>query len=758
VFKLIQWLRRRRLVALLAVAVCVGGLAFCASHLRLDNSLDVWFVDKDPTLVSYRNFLKEFGNDEVVVTAIHGDRSVFDADRLARLFRLTEAVQYMDGVARVSSLANVVARGHVGARETVTQVVVPPVDSADVAIAREAVAAGGLATMFVGRDGKTLVMYTWMSAESDIETERGRVLEAIRDSTQASIAGTNERASHGGLGVVYDALNRATLAEGSTFILLSYLVMFVVLYLIMRRFVWVVLALASVVCADIGMLGLMALLHRPINMITMALPALVMILGVANVVHMASELEDVISKKRPDIDALTHWLADITTPVALNTLTTAVAFLALMTSSMAITRDYGLFAAAGVTLAFVFAIVGMAIVLPRVVHYRPLGGSKAWMTSLVERAMIFSVRRRGLVIVLSIGATLVGILGARKVVVDTYSMDFLPKHHAARFESAAIEASFGPYVPIELTLRAPEPGGWRRAEFLSALAAAQAAVETDSAIGRTTTVADIVRDARVLVSGEVVPRHWVPETDLEAKRMLTTVEALMGTGGTVSSDDRTVRLTATTPMASVRTLVDVATRAQRAAQKAAGDHAKVEVSGYVPLYGQMIANIVDNQVKSFGLSLLTVFAVVWIILRSLRLTLAAIPPNLVPIALTAGFMGMVGIRLDIATVTIAAVVLGIIVDDTVYMLYRLRLEMRGGKSLEDALREVARASGVAVVSTSIVFCVGFGVVAFAGSSSISNVGLLTAVAIATALFGDMLLLPALASFIHGPRRRRPGKT
>jgi predicted RND superfamily exporter protein len=223
----------------------------------------------------------------------------------------------------------------------------------------------------------------------------------------------------------------------------------------------------------------------------------------------------------------------------------------------------------------------------------------------------------------------------------------------------------------------------------------------------------------------------------------------------VAKDDRTVRLTATTPMASVRTFVGVAERAQLAAERAAGSGAEIAVSGYVPLYGQMIAHIVDNQVQSFALSLLSIFGVVWIILRSWRLTLAAVPPNLVPIAVTAGVMGLVGIRLDIATVTIAAVVLGIIVDDTVYVLYRFRRELAQGSSFEDAVREVARASGVAVVSTSIIFCVGFLVVAFAGASSISSVGLLTAVAIAAALLGDLLLLPALASFLLEGRRSRP---
>src|SRR5580765_5050763 len=107
-------MRRHRAVVLIAVLAGVGWMGWCARHLRLDNSLEVWFVDKDPSLVSYRNFLEKFGNDEVVVIAIHGNGTVYDADRLARLLDLTENLQLLDGVERVRSLANTLVRGHHG--------------------------------------------------------------------------------------------------------------------------------------------------------------------------------------------------------------------------------------------------------------------------------------------------------------------------------------------------------------------------------------------------------------------------------------------------------------------------------------------------------------------------------------------------------------------------------------------------------------------------------------------------------------------
>jgi predicted RND superfamily exporter protein len=144
-----------------------------------------------------------------------------------------------------------------------------------------------------------------------------------------------------------------------------------------------------------------------------------------------------------------------------------------------------------------------------------------------------------------------------------------------------------------------------------------------------------------------------------------------------------------------------------------------------------------------------VFFVVSLVLRSWRFTLAAIPPNLLPVAVVLGAMGLSGIRLDIATVTIAAVVLGIVVDDTVHILYRLRRELQAGRPVEEAMRRVARASGTAVVSSSIVFCAGFLVVAMAGAYSIANVGLLTATAVAAALVTDLVMLPAIVSYLFG---------
>ena len=708
----------------------------------------------DLTLVSYQAFLEEFGNDEVVVIAIHGSDDVFAADRLERLARLSKALEDIDGVARVHSLANTGILVP-SAEPRLLPAVDLPVRIDDLLRARAVVAIDGLASQLVGRDGTTLVVFAWMEATRDIDVDRPRILDAIRSATAAELA-EGERASYGGVGVLHDALNRATIGEGSLFIGLSYLVIAIGLFLITRRWLWTIVALLVVTLADMTLLGVMSLLGRPVNMITIALPPVVMILGVTNVVHMATDLDIALARARNSISELTVTLAEVTTPCGFNAVTTAVAFLSLTTASMAVTRDYGLFAAVGVVFAFAFSVAGMSALLPRVARLRPPDRSSTWLAGTVENVLMFSMRRRAAVLVVTSLVAAVSVVGAARIVVDTYSIGFLPEDDVARRDVDAIERAAGPYFPMEMTLRT-SGDDWMDREFLGAVAAAQTALEADTAIGRTTTIADVLRDFHVGASRDVVPRPWAPQSNEVIEKTVALLERT-GNGDIldhlVAADRRTLRLTATTRGMSVRSFIEVAERARATAHAAAADRAEVSLSGYLPLYSHMIEQVVDDQVKSFSLAFLMVFLVVSLVLRSWRFALIAIPPNLLPVVILLGVMGIVGIKLDIATVTVAAVVLGVIVDDTIHILHRLRRELAAGADLDTAMRAVARASGLAVVSTSLVFAAGFFVISLAGSDAVGNSGLLIAVAVLAALVTDLMLLPAFVSFLFA-RRRAP---
>jgi predicted RND superfamily exporter protein len=746
---------RRRAVALVVALAFTAAMAFFASRGGVDNSLEVWFVEDDPALVSYRSFLEKFGNDEVVVIVISGDGDAITVDRLTRLAGLSEALQTISGVARVRSLANerLVRSSIFG--PSIVPVIDRPVGLDDLERARERLAIGQ-ASAFVGSDGQSLVAYVWLEATPDIDVERGRILDEIRLATESSLADAGENASMGGLGVIHEALNRTTLAEGSLFVALSYLVIVIMLYLITRRLAWTLVALLAVTAADLALLGAMSLLNRPINMITIALPPLVMILGVANVIHMVTGVNLELAGNKRRLRDLMAALAGAATPCLFNAITTAVAFMSLTTASMAVTRDYGLFAALGVIFAFVFSLILMTAMLPRVMQFRTPGRGHQRIRVLVERVMLYSMRHRTQVVATSVLVVVIAVFVAKRIDVDTHSIGFLPENHPARIENGIIENAVGPYVPLEFVLTVPEAKDWKRADFMSRLVEIQTALEADSAIGHTASVADVLRDLYTTVTGTPVGPRWAPEDDLEVDGLLSLISRSgdqVTLQPVVAQNERSLRLSATVEMMSARGLMSVSDRALTTIRRLAPDGVEVASSGYLPLYGQIVLHTLDDQVKSFSLAFILVFIVVAIALRSWRFTLIAVPPNLLPIVIILAVMGAGNIRLDLATVTVAAVVLGVIVDDTIHILYRLRRELARRQSFEAAIKSVARASGVAVFSTSIVFAVGFLTTSLAASSAIANPGLLTAVAVLAALATDLVLLPAFASFVF--ERRNP---
>lgn len=738
--------RRLLLVALLVVGLGAGAFA---AGLRVDNGLEVWFPSDDPALVSYHRFLDDFGNDEVIVTALHRAGAGLDAARLERLERVGAAIAAVDGVARVRSLAT-----HAAADAVID--VAPAANASDdglLAKAERALASGGLARRFVGEGGDTdtLVLYTWLDAAEGIDEARPRILDDVRAATGRALAGSGEDVSHAGMGILYDAINRATLGEGSIFIGLSYLVIVLALLWLTRSVRWTALAVVVVTLTDAAVLGVMTLCGRPITMFTMALPALLLVLGVAHVVHVHSHLVEDAGGAPRTRAALLWSLAGVLVPCALNALTTAAGFLSLMSASVAITRDFGVFAALGVALSFVFAI-GLTLVFLLRLPVPPRRGPSERLRAVVERVMLASVRHRWRVLAGALVVVAGSVLGAARIVPDTFALGFLPADHPLHEHSAEVEERFGPYLPLELVLTTKAPGAWREPTFLAALARTQDALEADPRFGQTLSVADVLAEAERTLANAGHSKRYVPEDPsgpAQLLELLSSTPNAKDVSALVAADDRSLRLTVTVPMSTASGFRVSAERALEIARPLLAGHAVVEPSGYLPLNWKMAAGLVRDQVTSFALAFAVVFLILALALRSWRLTLAAVPANLVPVVLTLGVMGFAGIRLDIATVTIAASVLGIIVDDSIHLLFAIRRARTSGARIDEAVRRAAGTTGVAIATTSVVFAAGFFVIATSSVSSVGLVGLLTGVAVVAALVCDLVLLPAVLAVLYG---------
>jgi len=730
------WLFERRWVALGGALLLTALAVVPALQVGVDTAVQNWFTKGDPALKAYREFQDTYGNDEVVLIGVHRSEGIFTSEGIALLQTATERVRAIDGVASVTSLTTQprVQRSVTGPR-LVPLISQDTLSQEQVRALRSYVLADSAYARLVTEDNTMAAIYARMERNSVIDGRRGAILDSIRQ----SLAPLDLSVHPVGIGVVLNALNEAATQDSFLFILASSLLIFLLLWAYFRRLGPVFLTLAVIGVATTWLMGVYGLVGRDINMVTLVMPTLVLVVCTADCVHLlvyATDVPESLSPRARTVQTLSH----LATPCLVTTLTTAAGFASLTTSSMAIIRDLGLFSALGVVFGLVAAFIGAAVALPYD-GALPDRSSNSWIQRGVDRIVGFGVRRwrpallgTGLVI-LAAG------MGLGSLKADTNPIGYLFPDHQVRQDSNLIEQTLGPYVPLEFVVRTDssvlEPhllravGRWQ-----------ERALETGTVHWHQSAVDDL-RRLHAVLPGETTR---IPDSRNRLKGLVQLGREELPSLKNLSAHPNQLRVTFGTPIKTAngiqRTIDSVRTAAVLPSD------VTIEPTGYLPLYVRMMTLLTDSLVRSFGLAMLVILVMIGVLFQSTRAALLSLLPNGLPILLTLGLMGGLAIPLDVATMTIAAIVFGLVVDDTIHLLHRYAT-VRQKASRTRAILKSARQAGRRMAITTSVLVGGFLVLCFAQIKSIVWLGLLSAVAIVSALLADLLVIPALTVGWYG---------
>lgn len=608
-----------------------------------------------------------------------------------------------------------------------------------------------LAGRLVARDGKTALIIAQMDDAADMDVRRDSVLTEVEATIEKELKDSGIQVQIAGLGVVYNALNRISTRDSTLFMSLCYVLVIVVLALLFRRLGPVVVALGVVMVTMLVVMGLYGAAGLDVNMITMVLPTIVVIVGVADSIHV---LFHVAEERRGGFDPARtrRALAFIMLPCLFTSLTTAVGFASLVTARTEVIRQLGLFAAGGVLVAFLvtFAAAAAALTSERFAP-RPRTAGEGLLARTLAAICRTSVAHRGLVLGLAGVLVLLGGYGVSKVRVDTFSIGFLKRDHPVRMDSDRIEQTFGYYVPMEFTVEAAGPDGVRDPELLERVDRWQRAMEADPRISWTSGLPDVVKRLNQVLRDGRTEDFKVPDSGAALEQALLLYESDPDNDMIHLTDaaGRRVRVTAGVQMTTAQGFLALLGDMTAAGDTILGSHGTIQPTGYLPLYCQIIDYIVQSLISSFSLAFAVIFALMVLVFRSLRLGALSVLPNTFPIFLTLGMMGIAGIHLDLATVTIAAVVIGIVVDDTIHFLYRYRVELAAAEGdHERAAERTCATAGAAMTATTLILAAGFLVLTLASVKSVIYFGLLTSTAMIAGLLGDLVILPALLTAIR----------
>ena len=183
-------------------------------------------------------------------------------------------------------------------------------------------------------------------------------------------------------------------------------------------------------------------------------------------------------------------------------------------------------------------------------------------------------------------------------------------------------------------------------------------------------------------------------------------------------------------------------------RKTLGDNFTYKFTGLSPLYLTMGENLQDSQIRSFLVAFCIILVMMYFVCRNIPLTIISMIPNIFPIMMTMGVMGWFDIPLDVATIMIASVVIGIAVDDTIHYITWYRRNIADGKGNGEALQKAFQDVGKPIIITSLVLSCGFLVLIMGTVRPTQTFGALTAFSMVAALLGDLLILPAIIRYFN----------
>ncbi|OIN56627.1 efflux RND transporter permease subunit [Arsenicibacter rosenii] len=726
----------RYYLLLLTLVCCVWLWPGIRSAVQVDNSLTVWFQQDDPALVRYQQFQERFGNDEVVIATVTAPESLLTPAHLHTLIRLTSALETLPDVDQVIGPGNmqIPVKGALGID---SEPLLTDTTSAATLTARLRYRPT-LRQQLFNEDYTTARLLIVLKKIPDFDTRRGRILTGIQQTARRYIG--SEQWHVGGIGIIYTGLNTLSQQDFGFFLGVGYLFMLALFRWIYKRPVLILYAVGIITCSTYLTLGLYGTLGYRLNLMTVLLPIIIVLPGVMDAIHVINERNQLATPRQTAKESALAALTHVFRPCLFTVCTTATGFLTLLTSPMAILQTFGVFAALGIVLCFVFTYLLGVILLP----LSPPAREHTVVTGqLLSRLLFFVSTHKNAFLSLSAVLILVFGAGISRLRIDTYTLGYFPANHPVVTDHVAMQKNWGPYIPLELLV---EPKAGYTLQSTQLVNAAR--IFADSAaripgVGQIFGFFSLYQSGFEGLYGQKGVRYLRSQSAVNEvhRRLRLQYPALARTF--IHDSTQTGRITVSGAMMSARMLTGKMDTLMQLANRTIGPYATVNASGYQPMYAGIVQYVTSSQANSLLLSFVTIFVLVWLFIRDFRLAALTVIPNLFPVLVMMGLMGWTGITLDTATASIGAIVLSFCVDDSIHFIYTYKTCRQQNNCPERARMTTITHIGPAIVQTAAVLFAGFALMMFGSLKTVQYWGILTTVAIIGALYGELIIFPLI---------------
>ncbi|MFT0713479.1 efflux RND transporter permease subunit [Flagellimonas lutimaris] len=749
---------RNRILILLGIVAFTVFLALQWKNMRFSNTEANILPDDHPASVQYNAFTQIFGEEGNAIVLAIKDSALFTPKNFNRwntLSKQLEAFPEIDYVISLENLKELIKDNDTQTFSMEPLIAAPPktkseIDSLTNHLFNELPFYDNLVY-----NPKTGTIQTVIYLDKDIMNTAVRnefILNDLAELVDDFEQETNMDVRVSGMPYIRTWNTKSIVDEIGLFIVGALLVTSIIFFFFFRSFRATFISMCVVIIGVMWAFGILGLLKYEITILTALIPPLIIVIGIPNCIFLINKYQQEVKKHGNQALSLQRVISKIGNATLMTNITTASGFATFIILDSDLLREFGIVASINIIGIFILSLLIIPIVysfmpLPKTKHLKHL--NKKWMDIFVNWMENMVRNHRIAVYITTVAVLVLSIIGIYQMRITGSRIEDLPKKSHFYKDIQFFEAEFDGIMPMEIVVDTKRKNGVVKPATLKRMDRLGTVIDEIPELSRPISIVDLVKYSKqAFYNG--IPKYYQLPTSQENTFIMNAVQK-SSTEGTdflqsfVDSTGQTARLTTYMQDVKIDRMEEIEKDLQEAiAKEFPSERYDVFMTGKALLFLKGTKYLVKNLLLSLALAIGLISLFMAYLFRSFKMVIISLVPNLLPLVITAGVMGYLGVPIKPSTILVFSIAFGISVDDTIHFLAKYRQELTAHrwhikKSVYAALRE----TGVSMFYTSIVLFFGFSVFTISSFGGTKALGGLVSATLLFAMLSNLILLPSL---------------
>lgn len=748
---------RNRILILLLITGFTIFMGWQWQYMRFSSSQTNLLPDDHPVNIQYQNFLSKFGEEGNAVVFAIRDSTLFEPANFNRWNKLSKQLAAFPEVEFVISTDNLKELVKNNDKQEFEMI---PLITGELKTQKEIDSITDhlfndlpfYENLLFNKESKTI--RTIVNLDKDIVNTTVRkdfILQDINTLVRNFEKETGLDVHISGMPYVRTMNSQNIIDEIGKFILAALGVTSLIFFFFFRSIRATFISMCVVIIGVMWAFGFLGLLQYEITVLTALIPPLIIVIGIPNCIFLINKYQQEVKKHGNQALSLQRVISKIGNATLMTNITTASGFATFIITDSTLLKEFGIVASINIIGIFILSLLIIPIVysfmaLPKTKHLKHL--NKKWIDAFVNWMEGIVRHRRITVYIVSISLLVLSIIGIYQIRISGSPIEDMPKNAEFFHDIRFFEKEFKGIMPVEIVVDTKTPKGVLKPATLKRMNQLGEVIEEIPELSTPVSVVNLVKYSKqAFYNG--IPKYYQLPTSQENTFIMDVARKSSDNGNLlesfVDSTGQTARITTFMRDVNTSRMEDIEQRLLENITKIfPAERYNVYMTGSALLFLKGTKYLVKNLIMSLALAIALIALFMAYLFRSFRMIVISLIPNLLPLVITAGIMGFVGVPIKPSTILVFSIAFGISVDDTIHFLAKYRQELTANKwRIEKSVYNALRETGVSMFYTSIVLFFGFSVFVISNFGGTVALGSLVSATLLLAMLANLILLPSL---------------